>query len=140
MKILRLILFIPAFFATIIVGNILLELLYYLFRFLNYYSMEHYPDAILWQEFLRNMLVTFGGILVGTQVYPFQNKLLPIILFNIFYVMLFVFLYFFYTNFWDIIIKSTTPMSMLRQIFAAVGILVGVGYFWYSYIKDELDL
>jgi hypothetical protein len=139
MKIIRLILFIPAFLLAILLGNVLFDILFYLLRILYYSSMESSPLSYIWEDFLKSMFISSSALYIGILVYPFQKKLFPLIFFSVFYFFLFISLYVFYSHFWEIIVKEIKPITLFSQVAALLGILFGLGYIWYSYIKDELD-
>jgi len=138
MKILRLIAFIPAFFLTLIVGNLLVDLFFYLINLFS--SIDSSPLSFLWDDFLKSAIVSYSGIYVGLLVYPFKNRLIPLIIFSLFYLLIFVFLFYFYNNYWELISEETSNLTIVNQISITIGILVGVGGFWYSFIKGDVEL
>lgn len=137
MKTLRLIVFIPAFILTLIIGNLLIELFYYLINL--FYSIDSSPLSFLWDDFLKSAIVSYGGIYVGLLVYPFKNRIVPLIIFSLFYLIIFVFLFYFYNTYLELISKETVNLTIVNQISIIIGVLLGVGGFWYSYIKDDFD-
>ena len=138
MNILRLIAFIPAFFMTLIVGNLLVNSIFYLVNLIS--SLNSSPLSFLWEDFLKSAIVSYFSIYIGLLVYPFKNRLIPLILFSLFYLLIFVFLLYFYETYLELIPEETSNITLVNQISIIVGVLVGVGGYWSTYIKGDLQL
>ncbi len=138
MKALRLVLFIPAFFLTLIIGNLLFDLFIYIVNFFK--SIEDSQLSFIWEYFLKSLLLTYSGISIGLLVYPLKNKLIPLILFNLFYVVLFIIIFYVYNEYWNEFIRLEGSRKIFAsQISLAVGNIVGIGGIWYNYRKGEFD-
>jgi hypothetical protein len=138
MKTIRLVLFIPAFFLTLLIGNILFDLLIYFVNFFR--SIEDSQLSFIWDFFLKSLALTYGSITIGILVYPFKNKLFPLIFFSLFYVVLFIFIFYVYSEFWNELNKLEESWKIFAsQISAVVGIIAGISGFWYNYLKGEYD-
>lgn len=135
MKILRLIAFIPAFILTLVVCNTLITLLLYLINFFIQYPS---PLSFLWDNFLKSAFVSYFGIFIGVLVYPLKNQLIPLIIFSLFYVFILIFLFLFYDKYWELISEEVSNFTIVNQISTILGVLVGVGGVWYSYIKRDI--
>ena len=60
MKTIRLVLFIPAFFLTLLIGNILFDLLIYFVNFFR--SIEDSQLSFIWDYFIKSLLLSTSGI------------------------------------------------------------------------------
>ncbi len=138
MKALRLVFFIPAFFLTLILGNILFDFFVYLVSFFR--SIEDSPLSFIWDYFLKSFLLSSGGIIAGLYVYPFKNKLLPLILFSLFYIVSFILIFSVFKNNWNKFIElEGSHKIFVSQISIAIGVSVGVGTTWYNCLKDGFN-
>jgi hypothetical protein len=138
MKAIRLVLFIPAFFLTLLIGNILFDLLIYFVNFFR--SIEDSQLSFIWEYFIKSLVLTYSGISIGILVYPFKNKLLPLIFFSLFYIVLFIFIFYVYNEYWNELNKLEESWKIFAsQISVVVGIIGGIGGFWYNYLKGEFD-
>lgn len=135
MKILRLILFIPGFIVAMFLCNLLFELLLRLVNFLYATDSEF---SFIWDFFLKSTLVTIASMFIGVNIYPYNNKLPPLIIFTLIEVLILCFLYFFYDQYWDLIKSSVKPESIISQIAAVIGVIVGIGYMWKQFYDNEL--
>jgi hypothetical protein len=75
----------------------------------------------------------------GVYIYPYRNKILPLIIFTTIEVVMLAGLYFLYDQFWETIKESTKPESIISQIAIVIGVIVGTGYMWREYHKGELS-
>jgi hypothetical protein len=135
-KIPRLILFIPGFLVAMVLGNFLFDLLLRLVNFI--YSTES-EFSFIWDSFLKTSLVTGTAMFAGVYIYPYRNKILPLIIFTTIEVVMLAGLYFLYDQFWETIKESTKPESIISQIAIVIGVIVGTGYMWREYHKGELS-
>jgi hypothetical protein len=135
-KIPRLILFIPGFLVAMVLGNFLFDLLLRLVNFI--YSTES-EFSFIWDSFLKSSLVTGTAMFAGVYIYPYRNKILPLIIFTTIEVVMLAGLYFLYDQFWETIKESTKPESIISQIAIVIGVIVGTGYMWREYHKGELS-
>lgn len=96
--------------------------------------------AFIWNDFLKSTIVTIGAMYAGSYIYPFANKLLPLIVFTFLEIALLLTLYFFYDQFWYEIKSNIRPESIVSQIFIIVGVVVGTIYVWRDFYKGELTI
>lgn len=136
MKILRLILFIPGFLVAMVLGNFLFDLL---LRIVNFIYSTESEFSFIWDSFLKSTLLTGGAMFAGAYIYPYRNKLLPLIVFTGIEILMLGGLYFLYDQFWETIKESTKPESIISQIAIVIGVIVGTGYMWREYYKGELS-
>jgi hypothetical protein len=137
MKILRLVLFIPSFFLALIIGNIVLELFFKLINLFNTTDVDFL--SFIWHDFLKSMLLSFIGITIGLMVYPFKNKLLPLMIFSLIYLLIFMIVFDFYSYKLKEILNQSGSFTIVNQISIVVGILIGLCYYWYLYFTDEIE-
>lgn len=136
MKILRLILFIPGFIVAMVLGNFLFDLL---LRIVNFIYSTESEFSFIWDSFLKSSLVTGAAMFAGAYIYPYRNKILPLIIFTGIEIFMLAGLYFLYNQFWETIKESTKPESIISQISIVIGVIVGTGYMWREYYKGELS-
>jgi hypothetical protein len=137
MKILRLGLFIPSFFLALILGNVVLDLFFNLISFFNATDSE--PLSFIWKDFLKSLFLSFIAISVGLMVYPFKNKLWPLIIFSLIYILIFIIVFDFYSTNMKFILNQTGDITIVNQISIVLGIIIGISYYWYLYFKGEVD-
>ena len=77
MKTVRYISFIPAFFISLFIAKILVKLIIYLISFLNQFRGIE-PD-FLWIDFIVHVFSVFIAISASIEIYPNQNKKIPIL-------------------------------------------------------------
>jgi hypothetical protein len=136
MTILRLIFFIPAFLLTLIAGNYLIDIVFYLLNFVI--SIETSPLSFIWDDFLKSTIVSCTGVYIGLLVFPLKNKFLPLIIFSLFYLLSLVFLFSSFESYGHFSSEKTTIITSVRQISITVGIVIGVGIIWYQYLNGEM--
>jgi hypothetical protein len=138
MKALRLLFFIPAFFLTLIIGNLLFDFFVYVVSLFR--STEDSQLSFIWDYFLKSFLLSTGGIIAGLYVYPFKNKLLPLILFSLFYIVSLILIFSVFKNNWNEFIElEGSHKVFVSQISLAIGVSIGVGVMWYNFLKDGFN-
>jgi len=75
----------------------------------------------------------------GVYIYPYRNKILPLIMLTGMVIFSLLTLLFAYDQFWDILRKTTKAQNIINQIAIVIGIFVGAGYMWREYYRGELS-
>jgi hypothetical protein len=136
MTLLRLILFIPAFFLALFIGNFLIELIFYLINFFQ--SIDDSPLSFIWDYFIKSFLLTLFAIMVGSFTYPYKNKLFPLILFSLFYLGIFIAVFIVFNRFWNELNESGTKV-LASQISIVLGSIIGLGIIWNQSFKSGFE-
>ena len=138
MKALRLVLFIPAFFLTRRIGSLLYDLFIYVVNLFR--SIEDSQLSFIWDYFIKSLLLSTSGITVGLLVYPFKNKLFPLILFSLFYIVSFILIFYVFNEYWNKFIElGGSRKVFVSQISIAIGVFIGIGLTLYNCLKDGFD-
>jgi hypothetical protein len=137
MKILRLILFIPGFILTIFISNLLFELLVYLTNYFS--SFESSPYAFIWDDFIKSIFISIASILAGLYIYPLKKKLIPLIIFTLFYIFLSILVFYLFEKLREFIPPLLQKKSFISQISVTAGYFVGLCVNWYTTINNEFE-
>ena len=136
MKILRLIILIPAIIVAMFLTNILTDLLLGIF---NYFTTEPSPFSFIWDSFLKSGVITGAAIYSAMYIYPYEKKYPALIIVTIMYISIYVLLSnsFFYLSEYlkDFHFSRKTIISLVAQV---VGNVVVLGYYWVHTYLDEI--
>ena len=132
MKIVRLIAFIPSALLAMVVVNLIYTLIIKILSYMNNGDVGYL--AIL----IKTATVSMAATITGIYVYPFNKKLIPLLSITILLIFFIFFKYYIISLFGGYIINDVTPAEVGAEIVNSIGFVIGIGYSWYAYYKDEL--
>lgn len=135
MKTVRYISFIPAFFISLFIAKILVKLIIYLISFLNLF--RGIEPNFLWIDFIVQVFSVFIAISASIEIYPNQNKKIPIIICGI--IILTISVLSNYLIFTDEF-KDETPLSIkIKTILTTIINFLVYSYILFNYKKNNYE-
>lgn len=135
MKTVRYISFIPAFFISLFIAKILVKLIIYLISFLN--QFRGIEPNFLWIDFIVHVFSVFIAISASIEIYPNQNKKIPIIICGI--IILTISVLSNYLIFMDEF-KDETPIRIkIKTILTTIINFLVYSYILFNYKKNNYE-
>jgi hypothetical protein len=128
MKVIRLIILIPAIIAAMVLTNIITALV---FGIIDYFNAEPSPLSFIWDSFLKSAIITFAASFSAMYIYPYEKKYPSLILVTILYFAMYLLLSYNLFSFSEYLegfdVSRKTIISLVANI---IGNIVALVIMW----------
>jgi len=135
MKIIRLIVLLPAIIIAMILANFLTQLIF------NIFNTELSLFSFIWDSFLKSSIITFAAYISGIYTYPYQKKYPVLIIVSIIYLLIYlgqVFIYVYVDSSEYFKDYKFSGESIISNVANIAGSLIVLSYLWREIYIDEL--